>query len=151
MKVWNLGERKKGWSDAMTLEGELLLPILLEAGYARRLDAGEVGQFGTSWAFTEKGAHRALEIEQAGRDETTSWRHFAGLRQCSGTHSEPASRDDVNRRDDQPCRDDQKSATTDRGPTRRPLTRPVTLPSHGSRSAAKFPGTRASACKDGLG
>ena len=52
MKAWNLGERKKGWSDALTLEGELLLPILLEAGYARRLDADEADQYETSWTFT---------------------------------------------------------------------------------------------------
>lgn len=67
MKAWNLGERKKGWSDALTLELELLVPVLLESGYARRLDQGEAESYGASWMFTEKGAHRALEIEQAGR------------------------------------------------------------------------------------
>lgn len=66
LRAWNLGEAEGAWSDALTAEGERLLPILLEADYARRLSADEARKAGTSWTFTQKGALRAMELEGAG-------------------------------------------------------------------------------------
>ena len=58
IQAWRLGDDDEGWSDTVMQEAERLLPILVEAGYAER---GE----GT-WAFTGKGAARALELEANG-------------------------------------------------------------------------------------
>ena len=55
--AWRLGEGDDGWSDAVMAEAELLLPILIDAGYAETRD--------NSWNFTAKGVERAMELDGA--------------------------------------------------------------------------------------
>jgi len=68
LRAWNLGEAEAGWSDALAAEGERLLPILLEADYARRLSVDEARDAGVSWTFTQKGVLRAMDLERVGGD-----------------------------------------------------------------------------------
>lgn len=56
LKVWLLGEGEDGWSDAVMAEVELLLPVLVAAGYAEIKEA--------TWNFTAKGVARAMELDQ---------------------------------------------------------------------------------------
>ena len=53
-KAWDLGEGEDGWSDAVMLEAERLLPTLIEAGYAETE--------GDTWNFTVTGVERAMEL-----------------------------------------------------------------------------------------
>ena len=55
LRAWNLGMDEEGWSDAVMDEAELLLPILIDAGYAQ--------QTASTWSFTEKGVARANELD----------------------------------------------------------------------------------------
>jgi hypothetical protein len=55
MQAWNLGEGEDGWSDGVMDEAGLLLPILIEAGYAETA--------GNTWNFTPKGVARAMELQ----------------------------------------------------------------------------------------
>ena len=54
MRAWNLGMDEEGWSDAVD-EAELLLPVLIEEGYAE--------QTADTWSFTDKGVARAKELD----------------------------------------------------------------------------------------
>jgi hypothetical protein len=58
MRAWSLGMGDTGWTDVVTEEAEELLPALVAAGFAVR----EVDR----WHFTERGVHRAEEIEKRG-------------------------------------------------------------------------------------
>jgi hypothetical protein len=57
LEAWNLGEDEDGWSDRVMEEAELLLPLLVAAGYAETK--------GATWNFTPKGVARAMELERA--------------------------------------------------------------------------------------
>lgn len=56
IRAWNLGMDEEGWSDAVMAEADLLLPALIEAGYAAEKDA--------TWNFTPKGVARAMALER---------------------------------------------------------------------------------------
>jgi hypothetical protein len=49
IRAWELGMDEDGWTDAVMEKAELLLPILLEAGYAATDDDLN------SWSFTAEG------------------------------------------------------------------------------------------------
>ena len=55
MKAWDLGESEDGWSDAVMLEAERLLPTLVEAGHAET-------KRNNTWSFTAAGVERAMEL-----------------------------------------------------------------------------------------
>ena len=55
-RAWHLGEDEEGWSDAVMAEAELLLPVLIEAGYAETE--------GDTWTFTPEGVARAMELDR---------------------------------------------------------------------------------------
>jgi hypothetical protein len=56
VRAWNLGMDEEGWSDAVMDEAELLLPVLIEAGY--------VEEKGNTWNYTGRGVARATELQQ---------------------------------------------------------------------------------------
>ena len=55
VQAWNLGMDDEGWSDSVIDEAALLLPALIEAGYAEE-------KYNT-WNFTTKGVARARELD----------------------------------------------------------------------------------------
>jgi hypothetical protein len=59
IRAWELGMDEDGWTDAVMEKAELLLPILLEAGYAATDDDLN------SWSFTAEGVERADQIERS--------------------------------------------------------------------------------------
>lgn len=54
IEAWELGEGPDGWSDAVMVRAEHLLPVLIDAGYAEAQ--------GNVWNFTSKGVERAMEL-----------------------------------------------------------------------------------------
>jgi hypothetical protein len=61
-RAFDLGMDADGWTDAVMDEAELLLPILLESGYAARDEVAE------TWWFTENGVARHKALEDASGD-----------------------------------------------------------------------------------
>jgi hypothetical protein len=60
LQAYQLGMDDEGWTDAVMDEAELLLPILLKAGYA------SVDPY--KWSFTPAGVARHTELTEARPD-----------------------------------------------------------------------------------
>jgi hypothetical protein len=72
IRAWNLcDDHDDGWSDAVMAEAERLLPILIDAGYAKTKDA--------TWNFTPKGIARACSLNERGRGIKLR----VGVRECT--------------------------------------------------------------------